>query len=52
MTEGYFSEKDVDREIPVKDRQGKTLRLKREGSIIPQGKSVKDREVFKIGRVV
>lgn len=52
MSEGFFSETDVVRVIPIKDRQGKMLRLKTEGSIIPQGKSEKDREYFRIGRVV
>jgi len=52
MSQGFFSETDTSREIPVKDRQGKMLRLKNEGSILPQGKSENDRVHFRIGKVV
>lgn len=52
MINGYFSEEDRVREIPIKDRAGKTLRLKLEGGIVPKGRSRKDRVHFKINKVV
>lgn len=52
MIKGYFSEEDIVREISIKDRAGKMLRLKLEGGFVPKGRSRKDRVHFKINKVV
>jgi len=52
MIKGYFSEQDRVREIPIKDRTGKTLCLKLKGGMTPKGMTEKDRISFKINRVV
>jgi hypothetical protein len=52
MIKGYFLEEDKVREIPIKDRTGKNLHLKLEGSVTPKGKLKKDKLHFKISKVV
>ena len=52
MMKDYFLEEDKVREIPIKDRSGKTLRLKLEGSTTPKGGSKKDKSHYKISKVV
>jgi len=48
---GFFLKNDKSREIPIKDRTGKTLYLKRKGSAGTKGKPKKKRH-FDINKVV
>ena len=52
MMKGCFLEEDTIREIPVKDRTGRKLRLKLEGSSTPKGMSKKEKFPYKISKVV
>jgi|SRR5208337_4558505 len=49
---GFFSDEMEKREIPIKDRTGRTLVLHRHASIVPKGRTKKDAVSFKIGKVV
>ena len=48
----FFLEGDKVREIPIKDRTGKTLHLKLDGRVTPKRKLKKDKLHFKISKVV
>lgn len=52
MMKGCFLEKDEVREIPIKDKTGKKLRLKLEGSSTPKGRLKKEKLHYKISKVV
>jgi hypothetical protein len=52
MLKGCFFEKDAIREIPIRDRTGKKLCLKLQGSFTPKGKSKKDKVPYRVGKVV
>jgi hypothetical protein len=52
MLKGCFLEKDTVREIPIKDRTGKNLRLKLGGSFTPKGKPREVKIPYSVSKVV
>ena len=52
MFKGCFHEKDMIREIPIKDRTGRNLRLKLQGSATKKGAPKTDKIPYTVGKVV